>query len=479
MGHPTRREHELTPSAKRVTASAAYGLLAVVLVSTRLIGLDSSLWHDEVVAVVEFIRVGPGEILAGRDLSHELFGILAWATSSTVGQSEVVLRLWSVVPFVLGVAGVTVWLHKRFGALAGILFLFLATTSPLLLDISRQARGYGLAFFAMSVMLVAALEASRTSRNWCLAAFCVAGIAGTCTLPQLGIAFVATGVTLIADPRLRRRAAFGVGISLAAIAAWYAPHFGEVRGASRIEDGVQIDTLELLVSPFQHILIPALLWIDGTVIVASLVWIPLVLLIAVVMASSPLLRDRRSAAIACSGVVATLVVLWLAHAYVIPRYLSFLLVPLFVLLASGMSAILHRATSRPALLRTLACAAIVGIVAVTFLSVVFDVMRYPREAYRDAARAVERETLPSTPVLAYVRNPEGLDFYLDRPIRALDSSDLGATVCDSAELVAFVTQPFGIPEAQVPCLDRVGTRHFRARQYARGGEMNVWLVPPG
>ena len=479
MGHHTKWEYELRPSAQQVTASAVYGLLALVLVSTRFIGLDSSLWHDEVVAVVEFIRVGPGEILAGPDLSHELFGILAWATSSTVGESEVALRLWSVVPFLLGVAVVTVWLHARFGALAGVLFLFLATASPLLLDISRQARGYGLAFLAMSVMLVAALEASRTSRGWYLAAFCVAGIVGTCTLPQFGIAFVATGVTLIADPRLRRRAAFGVGISLAAIAAWYAPHIGEVRGASRIEDGVQIGALELIVSPFQHVLIPAFLWIDGTVIVASLVWIPLVLLIAVVMASSPLLRDRRSAVIVCSGVVATLVVLWLAEAYVIPRYLSFLLVPLFVLLASGMSAILHRATSRPALVRTLACAAIVGIVGFTFLSVIFDVVRYPREAYRDAARAVERETLPSTPILAYVRNPEGLYFYLDRPIRALDSSDVDTTVCDSQELVAFVTQPFGIPDVEVSCLDRVGARHFRARQYARGGEMNVWLVPPG
>jgi hypothetical protein len=269
-----------------------------------------------------------------------------------------------------------------------------------------------------------------------------------------------------------------VGLSLVAIAAWYAPHIGEVRGASRIEDGVQIGTLELLVAPFQHVLIPALLWIDGTVLVASILWLPLVLLLAVVMASSPLLRDRRSAVILCSGVVATLVVLWLAQAYVIPRYLSFLLVPLFVLLASGASAILHRVTSRPELLRTLACAALVGIVAFAFLSVVFDVVRYPREAYRDAARAVERDTAPGTPILAYVRNPDGLDFYLDRPIHTLEQADVDSSVCESEELVAFVTQPFGIPDVAVSCLDRVGTRHVRARQYTRGDEMNVWLVPP-
>jgi hypothetical protein len=480
VGDSTERRLEVTQRAQRVAAASAYGLLAVTLVSTRLIGLDSSLWHDEVVAVVEFIRAGPGEILSGPDLSHELFGILAWATSSAVGESEIAFRLWSVLPFVLGVGVVTAWLHARLGALAGILFLFLATASPLLLDISRQARGYGLAFLAMGVLLVAALEATRTPRGWWpIVAFCVAGVVGTCTLPQFGIAFAATSAALITDARLRLRAALAVGISLLTITAWYAPHIGEVRGASRIEDGVQIGTLELLVAPFHHVLIPALLWIDGTVVVASIVWLPLVLLAAVMMASSPLLRDRRSAAILCSGVVATLLVLWLAQAYVIPRYLSFLLVPLFLLLASGMSAILRPAGTRPALLRTLACAALVGIVTFTFLSVVLDVVRFPREAYRDAARTVERETVSTTPVLAYLRNPDGLDFYLDRPVRSLDSTDVEERVCESDELVAFVVQPFGIPDVDASCLDRAGTRHFRARQYARGGEMNIWLVPPG
>ncbi len=451
----------------------------MTLVVTRLVGLDGSLWHDEVIAVVGFIRSGPGEILAGSDLSHELFGVLAWATSSVIGESEVALRLWSVLPFLLGVAVVTTWLHARLGAIAGILFLVLATASPLLLDISRQARGYGLAFLAMGVLLVAALEASRSSRRWPIAAFCVAGIVGTFTLPQFGIAFVATGVVLIADRRLRPRAALGIGISLVAIGAWYAPHLGEVRGASRIEDGVQISTLELVVAPFHHVLIPALLWIDGKVVVASVVWLPLVLLAAVVMASSPLLRDRRLAALLCSGVVATLVVLWLAQAYVIPRYLSFLLVPLFMLLASGMAAILGRLVTRPQIGRTLACAALLGLVAFTFLSVVPDVLRYPREAPKDAARFVEGETLTTTPVLVYVRNPEGLDYYLDRPIRELDSTTVDARVCESDEPIAFVMQPFGIPDVDISCLDRAGTRRFRARQYARGGEMNVWLVPQG
>ncbi len=82
-----------------------------------------------------------------------------------VGESEIAYRLLSAVPFVAGVVLVTAWLHRRLGAGSGLLYLFLATVSPLLLDITRQARGYGLAYLAMSIVVVAALEADRTRRT--------------------------------------------------------------------------------------------------------------------------------------------------------------------------------------------------------------------------------------------------------------------------------------------------------------------------
>ena len=113
-----------------------------------------------------YVRGGLDEILTGSGLNHQLMALLAWAMSSVTGESEVAFRLLSVVPFVAGVVLVTAWLHRRHGALSGVLFLFLATVSPLLLDITRQARGYGLAFMAMCVVIVAALEASRTGRTW-------------------------------------------------------------------------------------------------------------------------------------------------------------------------------------------------------------------------------------------------------------------------------------------------------------------------
>ena len=472
MAHSSRA---LTGRGLLVTA---YAVLGALLCATRLIGLDQSFWHDEVLAVENFIRAGPGEILAGPDLSHELFGLLAWLTSTAAGESEVAFRLWSVVPFIAGVALVTAWLHIRVTPSSGVLFLFLATVSPLLLDITRQARGYGLAFLAMSVVVVAALEADRFGSSWTIVAFCVGGVVGTWTLPQFGIAYVATGAVLLTYGDLRRRAALGLGASLLAIVAWYAPHIGQVRDAARIEDGVRIDTPWLVTAPIDQVLIPALVWIDGTALVAGLVWLPVVFVAALIMGTSQLVRQRRTALVLVAGLVATVLVLWLGRAYIVPRYLSYLLVPLFVLLATGMAAIFSRISTRPAIARTVASIVVLGLLAAGFVATAPDVFRLPREAYKDAAAIIERES-PTVPVLAYVRNPEGLEYYLARSVRHLRQPDeVAAAVCASETTLAYVMQPFAIDPVDVPCLTRDGVRHFRFQQYARGDEMNVWLIPP-
>ena len=462
----------------RIGLVVSYSALGLALVTSRGIGLDHSLWTDEITALEEFIRAGPTEILAGPDLSHELFGLLAWVTTTLVGESEVALRLWSVLPFIAGVALVTAWLHERTGALSGLVFLFLATVSPLLLDITRQARGYGLAFLAMSVLVVAGLEACRFRRTVALLAFCAGGIVGTMTLPQFGIAFVAAGAVLLGVGPLRRRTAGFLAISLVAVAAFYAPHLGQVRDASRIEDGVQIDTIWLLTAPIDQILLPALIWIDGTALVAGAVWLPAVLASLLVMAYSPLARRHATVLFLCSGPVLTIVVLWLADAYVIPRYLSYLLVPLFVLLATGVTALLERGTRRSALVPVTMCVVVGAVLAFRFGTLAPDVMRLPREANRDAADIVLASESSPASVLAYMRNPQNLEHYLGRPVARLDRAEVNARVCAREERVVYVTQPFGIPSVELDCLGRPGVEHHRFEQYARGDEMNVWLVPP-
>jgi hypothetical protein len=270
----------------------------------------------------------------------------------------------------------------------------------------------------------------------------------------------------------------GFMASIAAIVAWYAPHLGQVRDSSQIEDGVRIGVPWVVTAPIDQVLLPAFFWLDGTALVAGVVWLPIVLAAALVIGSSPLLRERTSALVLCSGVITTVLVLWITQAYVIPRYLSFLLVPLFVLLATGAASILGRTPKRPAIVRSIVCLVAVVLLGVRFVSIAPDVVRLPREAHRDAAEAIESAGPRTTPVLVFMRNPVDLAFYLGRPVRSLAAPEVSARVCGSAGPVFFVMQPFALPDVRVPCLARAGTVEHRFPQYTRGDEMDVWLVPP-
>ena len=464
-------------SARAPATLVAYVVLGTALLASRMLALGHSFWTDEIGMVAGYVRQGPRYILTGPDLSHELLALATWATSEVVGESEIAFRLWSAIPFVAGVVLMTAWLHRRVDPLSGILFLFLATVSPLLLDITRQARGYGIAFLAMTVVIAAALDAVRTGRTWAVVAMCAAGVVGAWTLPQFAFAFGAVALVVAFDRRVRFAAVIGVVVSIAAIYAWYAPHSSEIQSASQIQDGIQIGFPWVLTAPIDQILLPALIWIDGTALVAGVIWLPFMMLAALVMGSSQLIRTRTSALILCSGPVATIFALWIVDAYVIPRYLSYLLVPLFVLLATGASSILGRIRTRQTALRTVACLVVLGILAARFVATAPDVVRFPREAHRDAAEVIARTGAPTSLVLAYMRRPANLEFYLGRPVVDLEPDEVAERVCGSDQPVFYVMQPFALDDVTLPCLEREGARHYRFRQYARGGEMNVWFVP--
>jgi hypothetical protein len=464
--------------AARIAAIAAYSALGVTLVASRAIGLDHGFWTDEIVTARDVVRGGPRAIFAGKAVNHELFSLLAWATTSLAGNSEAVYRIWSVVPFVVGVAVGSAWVHIRVSPLAGILFAYLATLSPLLLDISRGARGYGIAFLAMTVMIAAALDARRTGRNMALAAMCAAGTVGTLTLPQFGLAFVATSAVLLADGHLRKRVAVALAITLPVIAAWYLPQIVRIEGAAHVEDGTQIDPAWVLTAPADLFLIPSLIWIDGFVLDPRIAWLLPILAIALIVWSSPLARDRRSFLVLIAGVAATIFVLFATRAFVVPRYVSFLLVPLYILLATGMASALSSVRNVRTIATALTSILVLAVVALRFATIAPDVMRYPREAHREAARAIAGYAPPRSPVFAYLHNPSDLAYYLDRPVAALEHEDVVAAVCGNDITVAYVMQPFAVAPVDVPCLDRTSTRHFRFRQYTRGDEMNVWIVPP-
>jgi hypothetical protein len=250
---------------------------------------------------------------------------------------------------------------------------------------SRQARGYGLTFLAMSALLVAALEADRNGKRWLLAAFCAAGIVGSLTLPHFAVGFVATGAVPAMRREIRRACIAGMALSLAVIAAWYAPHLGDIRESVSQDYGVPIETWWLLTAPFDHILVPGLVFLDEAFVrptPLSLVWAAA---LTALMASSPLLHVWRTALIVCSGTVATVLAFWLVGSGAVPRFFSFLLVPLFALMASGSAAVLARVASRPPAARTVIAVVALGVVAFSAAPLLVSVPTKPREAQAETA----------------------------------------------------------------------------------------------
>jgi hypothetical protein len=470
------RSLELT----RSLTVAAYAGLGLLLAWSRLVGLDRSYSSDELATVRHFVGEGPREILAGHYIpnNHQLFSLVGWATTS-VWDSAVALRLWSAIPFIAGAVLVTAWLHRRVGALSGVLFLFLATVSPLLLDITRQARGYGLAFLAMAVLVLSALEAVRTGRTQAVVAFCVAGVVGTWTLPNFGVAFVATGAVLLARRELRRTAAIGLAVAAGASLLWYLPHLDDIVEGSRQDYARPIETAWLVTAPLDQILLPALAGIDELEVHPDLATLAFVVLLALVAGSSPLLRSRDSALVLCTAPIVSVAVFWITQTNVAPRFFSFLLVPLLMLLASGAAAILSRfaATGRP-IVRTVAAMLALAFVTLQFGQHIGGIARLPREAVRETADAIDALAPESTPVIAYIPYPKDLEHYLGRPVENPQAPAAARRVCERPREVIFVYQPWAFEPAAVPCTQRAGVRHLRFEQYARGGYIDVWLLPP-
>lgn len=471
----------MSDDARRGIAAASYAVLGAVLLWSRLTGLDKGGYCcDEIMTVSEYVGEGPGAILTGAYApnNHQLFSLLGWATTSVVGESETVLRLGAALPFIAGVLVVTIWLHRRLGALSGLLFLFFATFSPLLLDLSRLARGYGLAFLAMSVLVVAALEAERSGRGRDVVAFCAAGVVGALTLPHFAVTFLAVGVVLLARPALRSRVGTGLAVSIVAVVVWYLPHADDILRSSRQDYGLAISSSWLVTAPLDQTLVPAISLIDDAFVRPDFESLVVVLALVVLIAPSPLLREWPSALILCSGVVTTVVVFWWAETHVVPRFFSFLLVPLLLLLATGISSILAQ-LRRPKLgLHTALALALLTVVALSSAPYLATIPREPREALREAGAAIRQMAPATTPVFGYVPHPNDLVFHLGRPVVRPRTPAAAQRVCDKPGAAILVMQQWTIEPAVVPCTTRAGVRHYRFEQYARGEAIDVWLIPP-
>jgi hypothetical protein len=470
---------ELT--GRRAAVSATYTVLATVMIWSRFAGIGESLWHDEIFTVEHYVAPGPAASFGHYGTNdHILLSVLAWLTVYLPGFSEWAIRFWSVVPFVSGAAIVTVWLHRRAGASVALFFGLLSTSSSQLLMLSTEARGYGLAFMAMAVMTVAAYEASvQSTSNW-LSLFAVAGVIGCWTLPTFVLPLLGASGVLLGIRSLRRRLLLRLAIAFCAVVGWYAvpasaliASRGQQYGAPLPWHAPLTGGATELVAAFIPTLSPASL-------------IPAIIVLPVLVVG--LVRLRRVmpglAGIAVAPVTFTFLALTIGGFFVDERFVSYLLVPIFVIAAFGLAALLTPRLGPRGVLAAAYTGSLVMISVVVFAIVSVQHARMPQEANREAANAVAAAMARTTrPVIFNTAHPQDILHYLPGsvPMFRAAPNTLGAFICSrhfERTGLVFVQQPYGIDVADTSCLARRGATVRVFRQWDRGLRIAVWTLPP-
>ena len=175
---------------------AALAAVMLVAIVARIVGLNASLWYDEVFTLTHFVRLPWGELVTAFSSlnNHMFYSLQAKAAVSLFGESAWSLRLPALI-FGLASLPVTWWMAREAaGKNAALLTVLLLALSYHHVWFTQNARGYtGLLFWttAATVLLVDGLK--RPSwRTWIGYGACLA--AGMYTHLSAAFFFVAHGV---------------------------------------------------------------------------------------------------------------------------------------------------------------------------------------------------------------------------------------------------------------------------------------------
>jgi hypothetical protein len=468
---------------RRTTAVLAVTCaVSVALVVPRAVVLGQSLWNDEIVSIQRYISGGPSTIFSRYLVdNHMLYDLLAWLTIRLPGAPDALYRLWGSIPFLIGVGILTGWLRKRSGDLSAMVFLILAAASPLLLELTTSARGYGIAFLAMAGLVIASYEAATTRERHWLTLFCLAALTGTWTLPTFVLPAAGMSVALLfTAPDLRRAFVLRLTLTVAAIAVWYAPVATLVHQASKQHYGQPLAWHAPLTGGFTLVTIAFIPGVTSVTKTCITVFLAPLLLIGVREAHR---RMHAVVAPTLAAITTTFAALTAGRFFVEVRFLSYLLVPLLIYLALGAAALLKdRQTRWQRVVARVYVGLVVGCAAGLFVFAASATVRRPYEDNRGAAEAiVAADAGGKLPILVNLHAPNNLRYYLPRWVRlsALPRGILQQQICESHPRgLIFVQQPFLVENVNASCLARAGAHRQRFLQRSRGGHITVWVVPP-
>jgi hypothetical protein len=465
----------------------AIGTFSVLLVWTRCANLGASFWLDEAYSALHYIDRGPRGIFFDHYLpnNHVLFNLLAWVTTSRVGHFEAAYRLWSVGPALAAVGIIGWWTWRRVGPWAAFAVVALATVAPLHLELSAQARGYGLAFLAAVCMLTSAADLSSRGRRRDSAAFIASALIGIWTLPVFAIAFVGHVAVLALRRDRRRFAVIATAVVAGGSLVFYAPLLGGIIANSRQTFGMRLPWYGWLSGPWEHLARPTLAAFvsrnPGSPTTNPMLLAAFVALAALAVRRCRRLNERDLLLHLVMPVLTTYVVLDIARIYVADRFVSYLLFYVLVLISLGLTEASH-------LLSAVAATRLIVIVVLSLLLVV-GADHVLAETHADAVLPIENFKLVAqivnatgrqTPVFTNSVFPDGLRWYLGTSrVQELPVAALTRALCNTSHEEVFVDHHFhSPPEPNLACLRRRGIVPLHISQRGRGS-LDVWVIPAG
>jgi hypothetical protein len=332
----------------------------------------------------------------------------------------------------------------------------------------------------MAVMTIAGYESSTQGTSGWLTVFAGAGVMGCWTLPTFVLPLFAASAVLFGTRSIRRRLLLRLAVALCAIGGWYAVPVSALLASRGQQYGVRLPWHAPLTGGATELAAAFIPTLSPASLIPALVAFPVL--------AVGLVRVRRVmpglAGITVAPVTLTFLALTIGGFFVDERFVSYLLVPIFVIAAFGLAALLPPRSGPRGVVAAAYAGSLVTISVFVFAVVAAQHVRLPQEANREAANTVTAALTKATrPVIFNTAHPQDILHYLSTSVPMLRTAPdtFGGFICSSYfenTGLVFVQQPYGVDVADTSCLARRGATVRVFRQWDRGRRISVWTLPP-
>jgi hypothetical protein len=471
----------------RWVAAGLIVLAALTALWTRLVGLNQSMWNDEVYSVVHYVTPGPAAIFSAKQYvpnDHPLFELLSWATVHITGiRSNEGYRFWGVVPALAAVAIMTWWLKQRLGWWVAAAFAVLAVCAPVHLINGTQARGYGLTFLTAVVLVIGAVTFKEKRSAPALACVVIGALLGTWTLPLFAVYVAAVLVPLLWFGEVRRTLLITlVAVGVASL-LFYAPLLHAVIAQSGQDYGFRLAWDGFFYGPLNDQVVPSLQLILPHAAPTLLEWVSAGILAVGVVGLWR--RGRQVIALSFLGsAILTYLVMEIARFYVAPRFATFVVLPMLAVGAVGLVEIGRLIARAPG-------GRVVAVLAAIALSILL-VSKIEKVGATEALTPIENFQAAATmlsgtgftePIVTNSEGPIELGYYLGGLpyYKVLSPNILNWMFCTRRSAFIFLEDDRQAPAEAPPTVD---TGCLTARHAVRvtipqrwGATLALWFVP--